>query len=167
MIRMFGYYVLAPITALSRAGALSIVLVAIWIMYPFAVQTVFHPQDAIGFQAWMQGLPVSRYITDRAAHAGVFTALLVLAGLSLLQFVVTLLIYRAVKFSFETWLLALILIGGVGNGIWWLATGYWDPIGAFAGVTPLFLMVACQTACEKFGMKIIFGEGVRPQVEDA
>jgi hypothetical protein len=163
--RFIGRHFGAPFAMLARAGVLTWILVAIWLMYPFAVQTVIHPGDAVGFQ-WIQGFQVSRYLTSQALVAGEITALIVLAGLSLLQLGVLVLIYRRVQFAFSIWLLALLLIGFVANGIWWLRTGYFDLAGALAGLTPLVLVVGCEAACEKLGMDFVFGKGQRPHYED-
>jgi hypothetical protein len=161
-----GRHLGAPFAMLSRAGVLGWILVAIWVLYPFAVQTVIHPSDAVGFQAWIQGLPVSQYVTQRALIAGAVTAVLFLGALSLLQLGVLVLIYRRVQFSFSIWLLALLLIGGVANGIWWLETGYFDVAGALAGLTPLALVVACEAVCERLGQDFVFGKGIRPHYGD-
>jgi hypothetical protein len=147
--RLIGRHLGAPFAMLARAGVLGWILVAIWLMYPFAVQTVIHPGDAVGFQQWIQGF-----------------ALIVLAGLSLLQLGVLVLIYRRVQFAFSIWLLALLLIGGIANMIWWMRTGYFDLAGALAGLTPLALVVGCEAACEKLGMDFVFGKGRRPHYED-
>jgi hypothetical protein len=164
--QLIGRHFGAPFAMLARAGVLGWMLVAIWVLYPFAVQTVIHPADAVGFQAWVQGLPVARYLSNQALVAGEITALLVLAALSLLQLGVLVLIYRRVQFSFSVWLLALLLIGGIANGIWWLRTGYFDLQGALAGLTPLVLVVACEMVCERLGQDFVFGKGNRPHYGD-
>jgi hypothetical protein len=162
----FGRHFGAPFVMLRQGGVLSWILVAIWGLYPFAVQTVIHPTDAVGFQAWVQGLPISRYVTHQALIAGEVTAIIALVGLSLLQLGVLVLIYRRLQFSFSVWLLALLLIGGVANGIWYLGTGYFDLQGALAGLTPLVLVVVCEGVCERLGQDFVFGKGVRPHYGD-
>jgi hypothetical protein len=164
--RFIGQHFGAPFAALARAGVLGWILIAIWLMYPFAVQTVIHPGDTVGFQQWIQGFEVSRYLTSQALVAGEVTALIVLGALSLLQLGVVVLIYRRVQFAFSSWLVALLLIGVVANAIWWMRTGYFDLAGALAGLTPLVLVVGCEAACEKLGMDFVFGKGQRPHYED-
>lgn len=163
---LIGRHFGAPFVMLREGGVLAWVLVAIWVLYPFAVQTVIHPSDAVGFQAWVQGLPIAQYISQRAMIAGEIIALLALAMLSLLQLGVLVLIYRRVQFSFSVWLLALLLIGGLANGIWWWRTGYFDLMGALAGLTPLALVVACEMVCERLGQDFVFGKGNRPHYGD-
>ena len=119
----------APFTMFGDAGVLSVLLVIIWLLYPFALQTVIHPSDAIGFQEWMQGLPISRYITEQAKMWGLITAVLALAFLCLLHFLTLLLIYRRIQYAVSLWLVATLLIGGIANGIWYLNTGHFDLMG--------------------------------------
>jgi hypothetical protein len=161
-----GRHVGAPFVMLKEGGVLSWILVAIWALYPFVIQTLIHPTDAVGFQAWIQGLPISHYVTARAIFAGEITTFLVLVTLSLLQLGVLVLLYRRLQFAFSVWLLALILIGGIANGIWWLRTGYFDLQGALAGLTPLVLVVACEFVCERLGQDFVFGKGQRPHYAD-
>ena len=60
-----------------------------------------------------------------------------LVTLSLLQLGIVTMIYRRAQFFVQLWPLAVFLVGGIANGIWWLRTGYFDPGGAMAGLTPL------------------------------
>jgi hypothetical protein len=159
-----GRYVWAPIDMLQKGGVLSLVLVTIWVLYPFVLQTLIHPTDAVGFQAWVQGLPISRYVSRQAIFAGEITTLIVLVALGLLQLGVVVLLYRRLGYRFSVWPLALVLIGGVANGIWWWRTGYLDLRGASAGLSPLVLAAVCQGACEKLGQEFVFGKNARPSM---
>ena len=147
------------------SGFLGYLLVATWLLYPVAVVTVFHPADAVGFQLWLQGFVVPNTMTDRALYAGEAAALLALAVLSLVQWVIITLIYHRSQFFVQLWPLALFLIGFIANGVWWLRTGYFDPLGALAGLTPLVAAVACHGVCERLGAAFVFGPGEKPQFE--
>jgi hypothetical protein len=147
------------------SGVLGYLLVLVWLLYPVAVVTVFHPSDAVGFQLWLQGFSVPRTMTSRALNAGEGTALLALVMLSLLQLGIVTLIYRRAQFFVQLWPLALFLVGGIANGIWWMRTGYFDPAGALAGLTPLVAAVACHGVCERLGGNFVFGPGPKPQYQ--
>jgi hypothetical protein len=162
----FGRHFVAPFSMFRDAGILGFILICIWLVYPVAVQTVIHPTDAVGFQAYIQGLPIAQEVTRQVMIYGELSALFMLAFLTLLQFLVLLFIYRRVQYTFSTWLVALILIGGIANGVWWLRTGYFDPWGAFAGLMPLIAMVGLQGVLERLGQDFVFGKGVRPHYAD-
>jgi hypothetical protein len=139
------------------SGVLGYLLVAVWLSYPVAVVTVFHPSDAVGFQLWLQGFAVPSAMTDQALNAGLAVAVVALATLSLFQWVIVTLIYRRARFFVRLAPLALFLVGGIANGIWWLAKGYFDPIGAMAGLMPALAAIVCQGVCEHLGANFVFG----------
>jgi hypothetical protein len=153
----FGRHFVAPFTMFGDAGILSVLLVIIWLLYPFALQTVIHPSDAIGFQEWMQGLPISQYLTSQAKMWGLVTAVLALAFLCLLHFLVLLLIYRRIQYAVSLWLVAALLIGGIANGIWYLNTGHFDLTGALAGLSPVVFIIGCEMVFEFLGHNFMFG----------
>ena len=159
----FGRHFVAPFAMFGDAGILAVLLVIIWLAYPFALQTVFHPSDAIGFQQWMQGLPISEYITQQARMWGLASALMALAFLCLLHFLVLLLIYRRTQYAVSLWLVAVLLIGGIANGIWYLETGHFDLQGALAGLSPVVFIIACEMVFEYLGHNFMFGPE-RPSV---
>ena len=161
-----GRHIGAPFHMLRNGGVLSFLLVVIWFLYPFVVQTLIHPTDAVGFQAWIQGLPISRMVSAQSVFAGAITTFIVLVALSLLQLGVLVLLYRRLQYSFSVWFLALLLIGVFANGLWWLRTGYFDLAGALAGLTPLVIVVVCEGVCEKLGQDFVFGKDVRPHYGD-
>jgi hypothetical protein len=151
--------------AWQESGVLGWLLVAVWVLYPVAVVTVYHPADAVGFQAWLQGLAIPHFATTRMLLAGEAEALLALAALSLLQLGIIVLIYRRAQFFVQLWPHATFLIGGIANGIWWLRTGYFDPSGAMAGLTPVVAVVVCHGVCERLGANFVFGPGSKPPYE--
>jgi hypothetical protein len=144
------------------SGVLGYLLVAVWLLYPVSVVTVFHPSDAVGFQLWLQGYAVPHFMNTRALNAGEFVAVLALAALSLLQLGIVTLIYRKAQTRVHLWPLATFLVGGIANGVWWLKTGYFDPAGAMAGLSPLVTAVVCHGVCERLGANFVFGPN-RPQ----
>lgn len=148
--------------AWRASGVFGYLLVAVWLLYPVAIVTVFHPSDAVGFQLWLQGFVVPHTMTSRALTAGEAVALVALLALSLLQLGIVTLIYRRAKFFARLWPLATFLVGFIANGIWWLRTGHFDPWGALAGLTPLVAAIVCQGVCESLGGDFVFGPGEKP-----
>jgi hypothetical protein len=148
--------------AWQASGVLGYLLVLVWLLYPVSVVTVFHPSDAVGFQLWLQGYAIPHLMNTRALNAGEFVAVLALVALSLLQLGIVTLIYRRTQELVHFWPLATFLVGGIANSIWWLKTGYFDPAGAMAGLTPLVAAVVCHGVCERLGASFVFGTN-RPQ----
>ena len=149
------------------SGVLGYLLVGVWLLYPVAVATVFHPADAVGFQAWLQGAAIPRWMTHQMLLAGEGWAVLTLAGLSLIQLCLVTVIYRICRFFVQFWPLALFLVGGIANGLWYLRTGYFDPGGAMAGLSPLLAAIVCHGVCERLGADFVFGPGPKPEYEPA
>jgi hypothetical protein len=150
----------------AYSGILGWLLVMVWLLYPVAVVTVFHPSDAVGFQLWLQGFVVPHVMTSRALYAGEAAAVLALAMLSLIQLVIVTLIYRRSGYRVHLWPLAVVLVGGIANGIWWWRTGYWDFWGAMAGLSPVLAALVCHGVCERLGARFVFGPGAKPHYED-
>lgn len=153
IVRYFG----GLVDTWQASGIFGYLLVCVWLLYPVAVVTVFHPSDAVGFQLWLQGFAVPRVMTNQALNAGEGAAVLALAILSLLQLGIVTLIYRRAQDYVRLLPLAIVLVGVIANGIWWLRTGYFDPAGAMAGLSPVGAAILCQGVCEKLGGKFIFG----------
>jgi hypothetical protein len=160
-----GRYLGGLLEAWQESGVFGYVLVAVWLLYPVAVVTVIHPSDSVGFQAWLQGQAIPRWMTDRMLIAGEASAALALAMLSLLQLGLVTMIYRRAQFFVQLWPLALFLVGGIANGIWYWRTGYFDPGGAMAGLSPLLAVIVCHGVCERLGANFVFGPGAKPQFE--
>jgi hypothetical protein len=147
--------------AFSVGGWRSAALIGTWFCCPVAIGSVMHPSDVIGFQDWMQGLPVPHEFTSQQLWAGEFSALFALASLSLTMFVVTVLFYRKATFWFRLWPLAGIAAGFFGNIGWWVAKGNFDPAGALIGLSPLSLAVVIFAICEWQGREFVFGKDVK------
>ena len=145
-----------------EGGIFSYLLVAVWLLVPVAFVTVVHPSDAVGFQLWLQGFVVPSFMSSRALNAGEGVALVALTMLFLLQLGIVTLIYRRAQFFVQLWPLAGILVAIIGNGAWWIAKGYFDPMGALAGCMPLVAAVAAHAICEQLGGNFVFGPGPKP-----
>jgi hypothetical protein len=158
---LIGRHTVAPITALRDAGFLSWMLAGIWLLWPVALQSVIHPSDAVGFESWIQGLPVAEYISRRAWAAGLTISLLALVVLGLVHFLVLLLIYRRTQKEFSLWLIGLLGIAGLANAVWWLRTGYFDLSGALAGLGTPAILIVCEMVFEGLGKQFVFGKGNR------
>jgi hypothetical protein len=149
--------------AADRGKLVSSVLVIGWLLFPVAVQTAFHPADAVGFEYWLQHQPVPRFYTEHMVAAGEITAAMALIGLGLFMLGATVLFYRRAGYWVKLWPAAAIVVGLIANGVWWYHTGYFDRVGALAGATSLALMVICEAVCEHLGADFVFGQGKRPR----
>jgi hypothetical protein len=143
--------------AWASSGMFGYLLVGVWLLYPTAFVTVWHPSDAVGFQLWLQGFAVPRYMTPRALYAGEAAALVALGMLSLAQYNIIQVIYSRAGFFVQLWPLATFLVGGIANGVWWLRTGHFDPEGALAGLMPLVAAVVSHGICERGAGNFVFG----------
>jgi hypothetical protein len=143
--------------AWRESGPFGYLLVAVWLLLPFAFVTAIHPADAV--QLW--GFAVPSAMTSRALYAGEAVALLALAALFLLQFWIVTMIYRRAQFFVPLWPVAA-LVCFIGNGVWWLWTGYIDPVSAIAGFLPLASAIASQGICERLASDFVFGPGPKP-----
>jgi hypothetical protein len=161
--KSFGKYYADLRVATGKAKVTMLVLIAGWVLFPVAVQSMFHPTHPIGFEYWLQGQPVPRMYTIQQTTAGELKAIASVAILSLFIFGATVLFYRKAAYSVKLWPVPGLLIGIVGNGAWWFHTGFFDSFGALVGGLSLVLMVLCEAVCEHLGQDFVFGKGVRPQ----
>jgi hypothetical protein len=149
--------------AVSKAPGAALTLLVLWAIFPTAVQTVFHPWQAIGFEYWLQKQPVPQFYTPRQVSVGEMKALGAVVVLGLMTFFTTIAFYRKAGFSVKLWPVPGIVVGAIGGIAWWCYTGFFDSFGALALMTSLALMVICEALCEHFGQDFVFGKGVRPQ----
>jgi hypothetical protein len=159
---MIGRYLGGLLEAWNVSGILGYLLVLTWLLFPVAVVSVYHPSDAVGFQLWLQGFAVPHSMTTRALNAGELAAFVGLGVLGLVQYQLVVFIYRRTQFFVQFWPLALFLVGFIANGLWWLKTGYFDPGGAMAGLTPVLAAIICHGVCERLGADFVFGKD-KPQ----
>jgi hypothetical protein len=152
-----------------RAGPVLVGLVAAgWIAFPFAVQTVLHPSDAIALQYAVQGQRVPRVFTAQQETVGFIEAVLALAVLVMFQLVGTVLFYRRAKMDGASvatpalWPLAALLAGVVGNAAWFLGTGQFDVGGCLVGLSSAALTVGGEMLCNRLGREFVMGVPAQP-----
>ena len=151
--------------AAKRAGRYAVAVAAGWLAFPFAVQTVLHPTDAIGLQLKLQGLPVPHVFTSQQAGAGFVEAVIALLVLVGFQMACTVLFYRRAKMesagkSIATpalWPVAALLAGLLGNAAWWFGTGAFDPSGCVIGLSSAALTIFGEILCNRLGREFVFG----------
>jgi hypothetical protein len=162
-----GAYAADVHVASARAGRYAVAVALGWVAFPFVVQTVLNPTDAVWAQMRLQGLTVPHAFTAQQAASGLIIAVFALAVLVLLQMVCTVLFYRRAQIEGSSvatpmlWPLALS-IGVIGNGIWWYATGVFDPNGGLVGWSAAALTVGGELLCNKLGRDFVLGNGKVP-----
>jgi hypothetical protein len=147
------------------SGILGLLLIFILATWPVGVVTLYHPADAVGFHAWLVDLAIPEYVTLRQLIVSEVQVLMALAFLFLLQLGIVTLIYKRTGFYIALWPVGLFLIGGLANGIWYLTKGYFDPVGAMAGLTPVVTTVVIHGICERLAGKLAFGDGPKPKYQ--
>jgi hypothetical protein len=168
-----GAYAADVHVAAMRARQYSMAVALGWVVFPFAVQTVLHPSDAIRLQLRLQGQPVPHLFTAQQAASGLVEAVFALAVLVLLQMVCTVLFYRRAKLEGSSvatpalWPIAALSVGVIGNGVWWYATGVFDPSGGLVGWSSMALTFGGEMLCNKLGRDFVLGSGTvaAPYVE--
>ena len=162
--KSLGAYAAEVHVASARAGRYAIAVALGWVAFPFFVQTVLHPTDAVRLQLKLQGLPVPHLFTAQQAASGLVEAVFALCVLVLLQMACTMLFYRRAKMEGSSvatpalWPLAA-LSGVIGNGIWWYATGAFDPSGGVVGWSSAALTVGGELLCNRLGREFVLGPG--------
>jgi hypothetical protein len=159
-----GNYLGGLSVAAQESGIFGILLIVVWLAYPTAFVTVWHPEDAVGFQLWLQGFAVPHFMSRQALLAGEGAAVVALAVLSLAQYNIIQMIYRRCGFYVRLWPLAAFLVGFVANGIWFWRTGYFDFWGAMAGLSPVVAAIVSHGICERGAGNFVFGSD-KPQYE--
>ena len=160
-----GVYAGHVYVAALRARHYAVAVALLWVLFPFAVQTVLHPTDAIWAQMRLQGLPVPQMFTAQQAGSGFIEALFALCILVLLQMVCTVMFYRRAKLEGSSvatpalWPLAALSVGVIGNGCWWYATGAFDPNGGLVGWSSVALTVGGELLCNRLGRNFVLGTG--------
>jgi hypothetical protein len=153
------------VSATKNSGIFGILLLIDWVLLPTAFVTVWHPEDAVGFQLWLQGFAVPHYMSAQALRAGFGAAIFIFGVLCLGQYNILQMIYRRSGTFVHFGPAAAVLIGVIANGCWWYKTGYWDLGGAMAGLSPAFVAVVAQVICERAAGNMVFGD-TRPHYEE-
>ena len=65
-----GAYAADVHVASARAGRYAVAVALGWVAFPFVVQTVLHPTDAVWLQMKVQGLTVPHVFTSQQAASG-------------------------------------------------------------------------------------------------
>jgi hypothetical protein len=161
-----GAYVADVQVGYVRAGLIGWLVALGWIAFPFALQTLLHPGDAIQLQYVLQGQTPPQILTAQQTGVGFVETVFALAVLMLFQLVNTVLFYRRAQLSGAAvatptlWPLAAILPGVIGNAAWYVGTGYSDTTGFLIGLTPVALTVAAETLCDRLGRDFVLGPAV-------
>ena len=140
------------------AGAFTWLMLAGWVAFPFAVQTVLHPSDAALALIRLQGLKHPAVMPAPTAGAEIF-AVIMLATLCVAQFFVSVMFYRKAGRVVPMWPVAGVLLGVIGNGLWWYFTGAFDPEGALVGFVAVAVTVGCELLIESRARDMAFGGG--------
>jgi hypothetical protein len=161
-----GAYLGNVAEASSRANGFIAAVALGWAALPFVVQTAFfHPSNAIKVQFILQGLPPPHAFTSQQLTVGFIEALVALCVLLLVQMCLTVLFYRNAKMQGQSvatpvlWPLAAFTVGTVGNGIWFYATGAFDPVGCMIGLSSGVLTVIAELVCNHLGREFVLGVG--------
>jgi hypothetical protein len=131
-------------------------MLAGWIAFPFVVQTCLHPADAALVMMRMQGMPHPEFEPRASIGAEIF-ALIMLATLCVSHFFVSVMFYRRAGRVVPMWPVAGVLLGIVGNGLWWYFTGAFDPVGALVGCVAVAVTVGCETLIDGRARNMAFG----------
>jgi len=160
-----GYYAADVQVAYARNGALGWLVAAGWLAVPSAVQTVFHPSDALKALAVVQGLPKPHFFTAQQLSVGFIEAVFALAVLAAFQLIGTLLFYRRAQLEVggpvaqpALWPLAAFTAGILGNAAWFVGSGAFDLGGCIVGFTSAALTVGGEILCEHLGHEFVFGQ---------
>ena len=150
--------------AYARNGALGWMVAAGWLLVPAAVQTVFHPQDAIRALARLQGLPKPHVLTAQQLSVGFIEAVFALVLLGACQLIGTILFYRRAQLEVggavaqpALWPLAAFTAGILGNAAWFVGTGAFDLGGCIVGLSSAAMTVGGEILCEHLGHDFVFG----------
>jgi hypothetical protein len=149
--------------ATARAGIAGWTVAANWVVLPFVVQTLMHPEDAIRLQLKLEGLPVPPFFTAHQMVAGFAATVIALGVIVLLQMTCTVLFYRRAQINGNRiacpvlWPLAA-LTGLLGDAGWWYWTGSFDAGGGVIGLSSAALAVGGEILCNKLGREFVFGK---------
>jgi hypothetical protein len=165
-----GFYAADVRVGYARAGGLGWVVTAGWVAFPFALQTVFRPNDAAWALCKLAGVERPAVFTFEQEIVGFIVALFALAVLVLVQYVATVFFYKRAQLEMSgpvavppLWPLAAVLTGVIGNAAWWMGTGHFDLGGLLAGGASAALTVGGEMLCEKLGRNFVFS-GSQPPV---
>jgi len=164
MLRKIGRYCILLREAKQCGGRVAWVIAGVWLLTPFVMQMVLHPSDAIRFQDWLQGQAIPQYFDGQMLMAGELAAIMAVAGLGVILLTALVVLYRRAQFAVTLWPVAGVLVGLIGNAMWWVGEGSFDLTGALVGLLPLALTLIGEEVCERLSQDFVFGPGVRPRL---
>lgn len=142
------------------AGAYTWLMLAGWCAFPFSARMVVSPDTAVLVLMRLQGQPHPA-VMPAGTLGGVVFALIMLATLCVGHFFVSVVFYRRAgrRASRVTplWPVAGVLLGIIGNGLWWYFTGAFDPQGAVLGFVAAFLTAGCEILIDGPARNMAFG----------
>jgi hypothetical protein len=145
--------------AFRDAGAYTWLMLAVWTVFPFMVRMVLSPDTAVLILMRLQGLHPA--VMPPASLGGELFAILMLATLCVGQFFFSVVFYRRVfrsaGYTVPLFPVAGVMIGIIGNGLWWYFTGAFDPIGALIGFSSVALTVGCEILIDGRARNMAFG----------
>ena len=156
----------ADVQCASRAGPLAWMIAAGWIVFPFAVQTVLHPADAVWAQYDLQGLGLAAVFHVAASGCGRDRGSVrprrpghVADGLH-----GAVLPPRAVErggsHHADARPLGLLGVRHPGNSVWFVAltlAGDLNFVGYFVGFSSVALTVGAERLCQRLGRDFVLG----------
>jgi hypothetical protein len=160
-----GRYSLALTVAIQNAPVRLGVIGCAWVLYPFLLKRVWSPSDALRLERWFHGEPTSVVFPWSALLISEISALIMLVCVSLSLLALMILFYRESRFVVSISPIAGLLTGFIGNGIWWVYTGYFDSVGAIIGLSPIAITIGCEAIIEKLAGDFVFGPGPRPRFQ--
>jgi hypothetical protein len=150
-----------------RASRVAWIVALGWVLMPFGLATLVHPEDMINAQYILQGETPPHVLTAQQMGVGFVETLFALAVFVLVQLVGTVLFYRFAQITDREriatpvlWPLAALLPGVIGNAIWFCALGYADVTGLVIGLVPIAMTFGCERLCEHLGHGFVFGRAV-------
>jgi len=149
--------------AARLAPGLAVAIAAVWFLVPWTAQLVAHPDDVIRLQRLLEGEAVPNVFSAQQLVAGRIAAGVTLAALVLLLLGLLTVLYHRLQFAVTLWPVAAIVLGVIGNSVWWQVFGFVDKPGIVAGLLPAALTLVWQHAAESWAQDFVFGRGNRPQ----
>jgi hypothetical protein len=137
-----------------------------WLLFPFGLASLLHPGDVINWHYLIQGEAPHKHLSLQQMGVGFVETIFALGVLLLLQLVGIVLFYRRAQVfgariaTPALWPVAALLPGVVGNAIWFVCTGYFDPTGFVIGMAPTAITFAAERLCEQLGRDFVFGPRV-------
>jgi hypothetical protein len=160
-----GGYVAEMHAALVRPRMVWVALALVlgWSLFPFGVQTLLHPGDAVRLVYVLHGLPKPHALMAQQLAVGFTETAVALATLALLLLVLTVVFYRRAQVfgvavaTPPLWPMAALVPGGLGNLAWFIGTGSFDSVGFIIGLTSTAVTIAAEMLCEQLGRDFVLG----------